>query len=379
MYRGFDRTGELFDQVRQVCRICEEQGVDVLLVAGDIFERLQRQRLHDVTKDLCGILAPYIRNGLRVVMVPGNHDYRDHFRLMKSLLELEQGCAGRVCVSQGCDIFEIDGVQFAVVPYPERELLERAGEKNSAAGKTGAGERNQALSVILSDVVREVAERLDPTRPSVFVTHVQVYGVKTPSERELTYRDDICLSRESLPLNVSYIALGHIHQAQQIAHVVPCWFSGSFDRMDLGERDDEKCVLIVDVTGPGPATVTRYPIETTPFFEISTLSDDLEDLAAGFADRERAYVRLNVECASGTNPLEVDRRARELFPRCVEFNKVGERLTPAATNTPSSPGDYKKTVMEHLEKHFAGDAELPELKARAEVLIQEVSDALATN
>jgi hypothetical protein len=35
--------------------------------------------------------------------------------------------------------------------------------------------------------------------------------------------------------------------------------------------------------------------------------------------------------------------------------------------------------MEHLEKHFPEDAELPELKARAEALIQEVSDALATN
>jgi len=379
MYRGFDRTGELFDQVRRVCRICEEQEVDVLLVAGDIFERLQRQRLHDVTKDLCGILAPFIRKGLRVVMVPGNHDYRDHFRLMKSLLELEQGCAGRVCVAQGCDIFEIDGVQFAVVPYPERELLERAGEKTSTANKTGAGERNQALSVILSDVVREVAERLDPAKPSVFVTHIQVYGVKTPSERELTYRDDICLSHESLPVNVSYIALGHIHQAQQIAHVVPCWFSGSFDRMDLGERDDEKCVLIVDVTGPGPAGVTRHPIEMTPFIEISTSSDDLEGLAAGFAERERAYVRLNVDCGAAANQLEIHRRARELFPRCVEFNLVGQRLTPAAAYTPSSPADYKRTVMEHLEKHFEGDAELPELKACAEALIQEVSDALAAN
>jgi hypothetical protein len=35
--------------------------------------------------------------------------------------------------------------------------------------------------------------------------------------------------------------------------------------------------------------------------------------------------------------------------------------------------------MEHLESKFAEDADLPELKARAELLIQEVSNALATN
>jgi DNA repair exonuclease SbcCD nuclease subunit len=258
-------------------------------------------------------------------------------------------------------------------------LLERIGDKTSISGKTGAGERNQTLSVILADVVREVVERLDPAKPSVFVTHVQVYGVKTVSERELTYRDDICLSRESLPVNVSYIALGHIHQAQQIEHVVPCWFSGSFDRMDLGERDDEKCVLLVDVTDSGPANVTRYPIEMTPFVEVNICSDDLEDFATGFIDRERTYVRLNIECASGTNPLEIHRRARELFARCVEFNQVGEQLTAVTASAPASPKDYKKTVMEHLESKFAEDADLPELKARAELLIQEVSNALATN
>jgi Icc-related predicted phosphoesterase len=36
----FDRTEELFSQVERVCQIARDNNVDVLLVVGDIFERM---------------------------------------------------------------------------------------------------------------------------------------------------------------------------------------------------------------------------------------------------------------------------------------------------------------------------------------------------
>src|SRR5262245_39129425 len=173
---GFDRADELFGQVEQVCRIIEEQRVNVLLVAGDIFERerVNRGRLHETTKRLAQTLKPLIERGLHVILVPGNHDYRDHFRMMSALLDLKDDQAKRVRIVQTMEHFVLGGVQFAIVPYPERELLEKLGERAVLAEKINASERNQLLSVILAEVVQGLIARLDLSKPSIFVTHIQV-------------------------------------------------------------------------------------------------------------------------------------------------------------------------------------------------------------
>jgi DNA repair protein SbcD/Mre11 len=376
---GFDRADELFGQVEQVCRIIEAEHVDVLLVAGDIFERGDRARLHESTKRLAQMLKPLIERGLRVILVPGNHDYRDHFRMMSALLDLKKDHTERIRIVQKMELFEMNNVQFAVLPYPELELLAKLGDRATLADKVGASERNQSLSVTLSEVVRDLIARLNPSRPSIFVTHIQVEGVTTPSQKELTYHHDIALSRQSLPTNVSYIALGHIHQAQPIEHVVPCWYSGSFDRMDLGEREDKKFVLLVDVPEVGPAAVTDYEIEATPFGDLSITSAELESYAADYANRERTYVRINLECSPGDDTIALQRRAKELFTRCTELRLTGSHLSMLATNTPANPTNYTTTVLSYLDQVFADDPDLPVLRERAQKLIREVNDALATN
>src|SRR5205085_439973 len=121
--------------------------------------------------------------------------------------------------------------------------------------------------------------------PAVFVTHINVEGVIAISGKEIgNYDQDINLALKALPHNVSYIALGHIHQQQQIkSHPVPCFYCGSFDRMDFGEREEEKGVLLVDVPETGPATITPLPLETTPFYDLHVTSAERDRLAERYA------------------------------------------------------------------------------------------------
>lgn len=377
---GIDRTDELLEQVERVCCIARENSVDVLLVAGDIFERpLPRQRLHEITLKLAGKLSPLIRDGVRVILLPGNHDFRDHFQMMKAVLELECGSTERVRVVAGYDHFEWDGVQFVALPYPEREALEK--NDQLIAQEVDRSRRNYDLSAALSEVVRNVTARLDPAKPAVFATHILIKGVAAPSARELGYREDICLARESLPQNVSYIALGHIHQTHRIEHVIPCWYSGSFDRMDLGERRDNKSVLLVEIEDSGPAKVTPLPIEASRFDDLTISSSALESFAESYAERERTYVRITIECQPGDNLLQLRRRIKDLFPHCLGLPDFkGAFSSSAMTGVPANPENHAVTVSDYLEKHFADDPDLPELKRLAQILMQEVSnDAAATN
>ena len=381
---GFSRTDELFRQVERVCEIAKENNVDILLVAGDIFEcRNRAHTAHEVTKRLSQILSPYIQRGLRVVLLPGNHDDREHFRMMRAMLELEHGCCERVRVVENTETFEMAGVQVVAIPYPTREVLERYGEQQEGS-VSGAVERNKHLSAILADLVRDETSELKPGMPAVFVTHINVEGITANSGKEIgNYDQDINLALKALPHNVSYIALGHIHQQQQIkSHPVPCFYCGSFDRMDFGEWKEEKFVLLVDVPEAGPATVTPLPLEATPFYDLHVTSAELESLAERYAaDRERAFVRLTIERAATDDTITLQRRAKEIFPRLIEGVRwSGEGSQPNGTTTPVNAGNYAQTVEDFLQERFASEPELlHELLTRARGLIQEANNALTTN
>jgi exonuclease SbcD len=378
---GHDRTDELFGQVGRVLEIAERERVDVLLVAGDIFECRSRQTAHEVTKRLSQILSPHIRRGLRVILLPGNHDDRIHFRMMRALLELEHGCCERIRVVSDRDdfLFEMSGVQFAALPYPAGEVLEKYGEQ-PGDGATGAAERNKSRSAVLSDLVRDLTAMLKPGVPAVFVTHINVEGVTTESGKELNYDQDINLALKALPHNVSYIALGHIHQQQQIkSHPIPCFYSGSFDRMDFGEWQEEKGMLLVDIPeGGGPAAVTPLALVPTSFYDLRITSAELEGLAEVYAaDRERAFVRLTVERAAGDDAIVLQRLARQTFPRLVDGVRwSGEHAPSGGVFAPLDARDYGQTVEDYLNERFAGEPDLlHELLKRARQLIQEVYDA----
>lgn len=379
-WRGFDRTDELFGQVAQICEIVQKHNADVLLVAGDVFERVGRDKLTQVTKRLAETLKPLIESGVHVVLVPGNHDLREHFALLKSFLELNTGNSERVHVAEGIEIFDIEGVQFVCLPYPERELLENYDEQRKIEN-LGKEERNRFLSNNLVEVVRFLdRERIDPARPAIFTAHLQIDGVKpsSESEKELHYLEDISLSAGDLPTNVVYVALGHIHQQQPIQHSVPAWYSGSFDCLNVGEIKDEKGVLLVEINGISSASVEQIPLKTTEFVDLKICSSEIEEKAGAYTDCGAIYGRIEIDCAAGVEPIAVRREANKFFRRC-EIKLTGEAFKTASVNTLNNPHDRRRTIIEYLDERFADDADLPELKDLAEQLIEEVSDAFAKN
>lgn len=380
-WKTHDRKEQLFAQVDRVCAIVGERNADVLLVAGDVFERVKRDRLLEATQELARRLKPIVENGVHVVLVPGNHDLREHFGVMKDFLELETGKSKRVHVAEGYEKFEIDGVQFVAVPYPDHKILEKFGDYK-AAEKSGKEERNRSLSNALAEFFRRVNGDVDASRPAVLITHIQTYGVKPSdeTERELHYGDDICVDHALLPTNFSYIALGHIHQCQQIKHSVPTWYCGSFDRMNLGERKDEKVVLLVEINGTEKTTVERIPIEATKFDDIAVKSSELESFAENYPDRDKTFVKLTIECEQGEDWYFILQKARELFPLHSEIVPTGDIFAPVVTNLTGNPAENPEaTVFEHLEQQFADDADLEELKDRAQTILKEALNAITAN
>jgi len=111
---------------------------------------------------------------------------------------------------------------------------------------------NQRLQQVLTNVIANHIPRLDPELPSILAAHVWVSGAQVGSERSMTIGREPAL----LPSNIAhpafdYIALGHIHKHQVLSANPPVVYSGSLERLDFGEEEDDKGFYIVEIQQGG--------------------------------------------------------------------------------------------------------------------------------
>ena len=147
----------------------------------------------------------------------------------------------------------------------------------------------------------------------------------------------------------------------------------------MGELNDKKQVLIVDVPPKGLASVEEVPLETSPFYDIHIPATELESLPERYENVRDAYVRLHLECQEGDDPIMLRRKVRSILNHCLDTSFSGEAITPVLANAPSSPKNYAETVSDYLRQTYADDPDLPELERRAHQLLREVSNDIAAN
>src|SRR5205823_4747563 len=92
--------------------------------------------------------------------------------------------------------------------------------------------------------------------------------------------EDIILSDSDIPTGFAYVALGHIHRAQYIGGHTHVRYSGSIERMDLGEQNDDKGVVLVEIGPEGRrGEPLVLPLEATSVYRVTLHSPNEPELA----------------------------------------------------------------------------------------------------
>ena len=84
---GISRWNDHMGVLDEILTCTEEHAVDVLLFVGDILNDRVKRDLADIACDFLKRLVPTLHRGVDVVLVCGNHDNRQLFRLMGTLLQ----------------------------------------------------------------------------------------------------------------------------------------------------------------------------------------------------------------------------------------------------------------------------------------------------
>jgi len=392
-----DRASDLRRAVVQVFDHCDRQRVDLLLIAGDLFDTVCRpDDVRAAVAHLEEAARPFLAGGGTILATTGNHDGETFCATLQHTLALadrdprreigDRLAPGRFHLFTRPALHRLadrDGreVQFVLMPYPQaaRYLDDAA---NVYHGGAEAKNRRLLDAFTAALVGLRNHDRYDPALPSVLVAHLHLRGARLPGGHEVTERDDVVCPPENLGEGWAYVALGHVHRPQALGGRSHVRYCGSIERLDLDERDDLKSVVLVEIGPDGRlGEPVVLPIESTPFLDVvvSDPAADLPALEAAHGGAIGALVRCRVAYTPGADdPDDIHRRIDALFPRCYS-----RRVDPAITDAPTGPAAtasvavggraVRQVVLDYLNAQLDGQPIAAAVLAEAERLLDEVA------
>lgn len=351
--RGRSRDDEHRQVLAEIAKIAGEESVDLVLVAGDIFDTAApaataEEIVYQALLNLAEV-AP-------VVIVGGNHDNPARLRAVAPLLRL-----GRVTVAS--QILRPDAGGVVTVPgLPARLALV------PFIGKRGIVKVEQILSLDAQELAGEYAERVQriietlcngmaTDSVNILVGHLMVLGGRTGGGERTAHLFDYAIPALSFPGHLSYVALGHLHRAQRVPAPAPIWYCGSPLQLDFGEEEDIKSVTLVDVEPGLPAVVDLRTLRSGR--RLRTLRGTLAEVTAqaGLVGDDFLRVELDEKARTG---LADDVRA--VFPGAVEVRLVGGGATQPSEAAARRLGrDPSELFLEYLTSRNIDDPALVSL------------------
>ncbi|MDR2437902.1 MAG: exonuclease SbcCD subunit D C-terminal domain-containing protein [Planctomycetaceae bacterium] len=267
--------------------LLKSQSVDVLIVAGDIFDtgtpgpesQMLYYRFLQQVSSVCRA----------TVIIAGNHDSPLFLDAPKILLrELNiyvVGVAGRpddeIIVVNNSD--QEPAIIIAAVPFlRDRDI------RISGIGESSEEKENQCLVGIRRhyEQVCEAAEaircNINRDIPLAVTGHLFVAGGKTSERvRDIHVGTLGQLGNDIFPNEIDYLALGHLHIPQMVTHLETRRYSGSPMPMSFDEAGQNKVVLLVDFDGRTPRV---KPIAVPVFSKIVRIEGNLEKISETLTD-----------------------------------------------------------------------------------------------
>jgi len=336
-----DRTQDLQDRVVKVAEYCQTHDVDVLLIAGDLFESEAKDiEIKESLSHVKSTFANFFARGGIILAVTGNHDRDQKIDVIRAGMQLASPSPkanqclepGRMYLLNGMFTARIRDpqgqmVQFVCVPYPYASRYQISTDEYRSRE-----EENRQLQSRVNELRRIKASELDSAFPTVLVAHLNVSGAEVHSLYKMTERDDVLFQYADLNPNWAYVALGHIHKPQMLGGASHVRYSGSLDRLDFGDTHDDHGVVYFEINAGNTVDPVRLPIPGTPFLtiDISDPDTELELLKEKYPNYQHAIVRIRIKFTySRLSRDQIGRELRKVFSRIhqVEF------LTDHETNT----------------------------------------------
>ena len=370
IFHGIHLTEDQGFLLHQFIEVIKDVKPDVILVAGDIFDRSvpPTEAVNLLDEVVSRVL---IDHKIPMVMISGNHDSPDRLGFGYRLLQ-ERGLniAGRLNADSKPLILK-DGsgeVHFHALPYAEPALIRE---------KLGEGHIHTHEEAMVRWLTH-YRKTMDMSLRNVLVAHAFVVGGdESESERPLSVGgsgviNPICFQ------DFDYVALGHLHRPQALAEG-RIRYSGSLMKYSFSETNHRKQIAFIEMGEKGFLNCEEIVLK--PRRDLRCIEGSLAEILKGPNDggNKEDYIKViltdegAILDAMGKirkvypNALHVERpqmtaggnllRAQEDFQKMTEldlFSSFIQQVTDREM-TPSQKEVFKNTLQEYYRMSARGE------------------------
>jgi len=365
----------------------DDQQVDAIIVAGDIFDTGSPP---SYAREMYNRFIVNLQQaGCQLVVLGGNHD---SVAVLNESRELLACLNTRVIAAASDDIQQQvlllnkrngePGALLCAIPYLRPRDIMR-----SQSGQSGREKQHSLLQSITEHYQRcwqeAQAQRaaLGLPLPIIATGHLTTMGVTTSD----AVRDIYIGTLDAFPADAfppaDYIALGHIHRSQRVANSEHIRYSGSPIPLSFDELSKEKSVLMVDFADGAlqqvtPLTIPRFQPMQVIKGSLTEIEQQLENLAENSPEKP---VWLDIEIVTDEWLSELQRRIQQLTETLpVEVvllrrsREQRERVIARQHNETLS----ELSVEEVFARRLALEEESPERLERASLLFNQTLEAV---
>lgn len=287
-------------------QICDEQALQAVLIAGDVFDRnvasLEALRLFD------DFLDALVRRGLAVYVISGNHDSPERLAFGSRLLDktgvhISRAFDGHIAPLTFADAY--GEVNLYLLPFIKPVQVRRAFAE--AAIETWT----DAVGTVIADM------QVDESARNVLLAHQFVTGAVTSDSEELQIGGAQNVDA-AVFAPFDYVALGHLHAPQNVGspYVRYC---GTPLKYSFSEARHNKSATIVELAQKGSVTVREIPL--VPKRELRELRGNFQELTAQeFYKTQNTGDYLRITLTDEDDQPDALRKLRVIYPNLMRLD-----------------------------------------------------------
>jgi DNA repair protein SbcD/Mre11 len=357
--RGRSRAAEHQAVLAEVAHVAESQSVELVIVAGDLFDTATPTA--EAERIVYRALLDLAAGGRPVVVVAGNHDSAQRLGAVAPLSQASGiHVASSIRPPDDGGVLEVkaggDTGLLALVPFPSQRYV-------VTADLLLSGDAADAHAEYADRIVRIVTALTSQFRAdtvNLVAAHLMVMGgALGGGERGAHTVFDYWVPATAFPGSAQYVALGHLHRAQQLPGPAPLHYCGSPLQLDFGESANEPVVHVVDVRPGLPADVRPVPL--TAGRRLRTLRGRLADVLARVGETGDDHLRVVLDEPARVGLAD---EVRAAAPNVVEVVLAPRDEAEGGASRVADPDRLRRTPHVLLTEYMTANQALDERVVR---------------
>lgn len=323
--------------LKEILRIAQEQNVDGILAAGDIYDKTVPSA--EAVQLLDRFLTEASEKQIPVFFISGNHDSAERLSFGARLLD-----KGGIYISPVYDgktepitlTDEFGKLNLYLVPFVKPSAVRRFFPEQKM------DTYQEAFAAVMDSLQPDLCER------NVLVAHQFFAGAARSESEDISVGGIDMISTDVLP-PFDYVALGHIHRPQNIGKE-SVRYSGTPLKYSFSEVKDQKSVTIIQLKEKGTVSIGTIPLK--PLHDLREIRGSYEEvtLLDNYKDTDvNDYVRITL-----TDEEDIPNalgKLRVIYPNLMKLD-YDNRRTREYRSVEHSEAAEQKTPMEYFQEFY---------------------------